>query len=131
MLPTVRTYMDSDTHALQPTEDIHEALTRLIDAGVTGAPVVDPQGEIVGMLSEYECLRLLTTVENPQASTVGDFMEREFQRVSPDMDVYYAAGLFLADPAHRRFPVVEGNRLVGVITRKDILRAVQRAMPRS
>jgi hypothetical protein len=41
------------------------------------------------------------------------------------MDVYYLAGTFLKDPAHRRFVVMQGPRLLSVVTRKDILRAVR------
>jgi CBS domain-containing protein len=41
------------------------------------------------------------------------------------MDVYYVAGMFLRDPAHRRFDVIDNEQLVGVVTRKDILRAVR------
>jgi CBS domain-containing protein len=73
-------------------------------------------------------LRLLTH-GNAEALLPGqrvqDFMLPVHTTVTPDMDVYYVAGLFLAEPNVRRFPVVEGERVVGVITRKDILRAVQ------
>ena len=133
MHPTVRTFMDTETHALHAHDDIYEAVRALIDAGITGSPVVDDAGHLVGMISEYECLRLLTagTADaNIPAGRVSDFMLPSFRSVSPDMDVYYVAGLFLAEPQTRRFPVVEGARLVGVITRKDILRAVEPRIPR-
>jgi len=52
------------------------------------------------------------------------FMTRDPETVPPDMDVYYAAGLFLKRN-FRRFPVVEDGRLVGAITRFDILRVVR------
>ncbi len=126
-LPTVRTFMDTETHALSAEDDILEAVQRLIDEGVTGAPVVDGEGQLAGMLSEFECLRLLAHGQDGAevpSGVVRDFMLTEFPTVSPSMDVYYVAGMFLKDPATRRFAVVEGTRLVGVITRKDILRAV-------
>lgn len=130
-LPTVRTFMDTETHALHVDDDMVEAVGRLIDEGVTGAPVVDDGGHLVGLLTELECLRLLArgtaTADVPQGA-VGDFMRTDVRTVTPDMDVYYVAGAFLADQTTRRFPVVEGSRLVGVITRKDILRAVQRGL---
>jgi CBS domain-containing protein len=133
MLPTARTFMDTETHALEAHQDIYEAVRTLIDAGITGMPVVD-NGKLVGMLSEYECLRLLTLGSDSAdvpAGTVGDYMLRQYRTISPDMDVYFVAGLFLADPTTRRFPVVEGDRLVGVITRKDILRAVEHRLTSS
>jgi len=126
-IPTVRTYMDTETHTLSAADDILFALCRLIDEGVTGAPVIDDEGRVVGMLSEYECLRLLAEGsggDRPRGQ-VRDFMTATFTTVQPTMDVYYVAGMFLNEPTRRRFVVMEGQRLVGVVTRKDILRAVR------
>ncbi|MCA9492035.1 MAG: CBS domain-containing protein [Myxococcales bacterium] len=125
-LPHVRTFMDTDTHALSEGDDIIDAVHRLIDEGVTGAPVVDPRGRLVGLLSEFDCLRLMTHGNGGDAPTgkVRDFMRRDVPTVDPDMDVYYVAGLFLSHPDTRRFAVIEADRVVGIITRKDILRAV-------
>jgi CBS domain-containing protein len=125
--PTVRSYMDRETHALSVDDDILAAVGRLIDEGVTGAPVVDEQGNVAGVLSEYDCLRLLAEGSGGEraSGSVRDFMSTEFTAVPSTMDVYYVAGMFLADPAHRRFVVIDGGRLVGVVTRKDILRAVR------
>jgi CBS domain-containing protein len=126
-IPTVRRYMDRETHALSADDDILAAVRRLVDQGVTGAPVVDDQGHVVGKLSEYDCLRLLAEGRGGEMprGRVRDFMSTNFTTVPPTMDVYYVAGMFLRDPEHRRFLVMEGDRLVGVVTRKDILRAVQ------
>ena len=123
----VRSYMDSATHTLSPGDDIFVAVARLIDEGVTGAPVVDDAGRVIGMLSEYDCLRLLAEGSGGDAprGQVRDFMVTEFTAVQPTMDVYYVAGMFLREPMRRRFMVLEGQRLIGVITRKDILRAVR------
>jgi CBS domain-containing protein len=125
--PTVRMYMDRDTHALSGDDDILVAMGRLIDEGVTGAPVVDDQGHVVGELSEYDCLRLLAAGSGGERARglVRDFMSTEFTAVPSTMDVYYVAGMFLREPAHRRFMVIDGQQLVGVVTRKDILRAVR------
>lgn len=132
-LPAVRGYMDRDTHALSPGEDILVAVRRLIDEGITGAPVVEEDGRVVGELTEYECLKLVAEGRGGEAPSgrVQDFMTTEFTTVTPAMDVYYVAGMFLNDPARRRFLVMEGDRLVGVITRKDILRAVHRGLDRA
>ena len=132
MFPTVRTYMDTETHALVESDDIYDAVRRLIDEQVTGAPVVDAAGKLTGMLSELECLRLLSAGDRDQADapagTVDAYMLRDFKAVTPDMDVYYVAGMFLSDPSTRRLPVVEGDRLIGVVTRKDILRAIVKGL---
>lgn len=125
-LPTVATYMDRNTHAVAADEDILVAVRQLIDKGITGAPVVDAGGRVVGELSEYDCLRLVAEGRGGDApkGRVREFMATAFTTVPPDMDVYYVAGMFLNDPTRRRFLVMDGTQLVGVITRKDILRSV-------
>ncbi len=129
-LPTVREYMDTSVHTLSPDTDILKAVNLLVQKGVTGAPVVDAQGKLVGMLTELDCLKLLTHGDAGQGAPRGqvkDFMSTTVQTIPPDMDIYYAAGLFLK--VHfRRFPVVEDGALVGAITRFDILKAVQRGL---
>lgn len=124
--------MDTETHALAADDDILAAVRHLIDEGITGAPVVDEQGQVVGKLSEYDCLRLLAAGHGGErvGGRVRDYMSTEFISVPPTMDIYYVAGMFLRDPAHRRLLVMEGQRLVGVITRKDVLRAVQAGLER-
>jgi len=126
-LPIVAIYMDAETHALSAADDILVAVRRLIEEGVTDAPVLDDQGRLVGMLSEYDCLRLLAEGrdgEQPRGP-VEAFMSTNVTRVPPSMDVYFVAGMFLAEPTQRRFVVTDDENLVGVVTRKDILRAVR------
>lgn len=125
-IPSVSMYMDAETHALSDDDDILVAVRRLLDEGITGAPVVDDQGQVVGELSEYDCLRLLAEGRGGEVARgrVRDFMATTFTRVTPAMDVYYVAGMFLNEPTRRRFMVMDGQRLIGVVTRKDILRAV-------
>ena len=125
-LPTVRMYMDSNSHALSADDEILVALRRLISEGVTDAPVVDDSGRVVGMLSEYDCVKMLAKGHGGDMprGPVRNFMASGFTAVSSTMDVYYVAGMFLNDPTRRRFVVVDGGRLLGVITRKDVLRAV-------
>ena len=131
-LPTVREFMDTRVHTLTPETDIIKGVNFLLKKHVTGAPVINAAGELVGMLTELDCLKLLTLGnadhEAPQGQ-VKDFMTPKVQTIPPDMDIYYAAGLFMK-VSFRRFPVVEDGRLVGAITRFDILRAVRRGLPK-
>jgi CBS domain-containing protein len=118
--------MDTQVHALSPNTPILDAVDFLLEHHVTGAPVVDETGHILGMLSERDCLKLLAKGvdgEAPQGS-VSDFMTTELVTISPDMNVYFVAGLFLTLTV-RRLPVVEDGKLVGAITRFDILRVIQ------
>jgi CBS domain-containing protein len=127
-LPTVREYMDRHVQTISPEMDIMDAVDYLLEKRVTGAIVANARGDLVGILTEFDCLRLLThgdaRGETPRGK-VKDFMTAKVQTIPPTMDIYYCAGLF-ANVAFRRFPVVEDGRLVGAITRFDLLRAVAR-----
>ena len=124
-LPSVREHMDQTVHTLSPDTDIMAAIDFLIANKVTGAPVVDPSGAIVGVLTEKDCLQVLAMGSDgePSRGKVASFMSTNVTTIPPDMNIYYAAGLFLHH-SFRRLPVVEKGRLIGAITRFDILRAV-------
>ncbi len=129
-LPTVREFMDRYVDTLAPDTDIMEAVDFLLEKRITGAPVANAKGELVGILTEFDCLKLLTLGDEHHEAPRGkvkDFMTPKVQTIPPTMDIYYAAGLFMSVP-FRRFPVVDKGRIVGAITRFDILRAVQRGL---
>ena len=126
-LPVVRDHMDRHVATLRPETKILDAVGFLLEKKVTGAPVVDKSGRLIGMVTEKDCLRLVAAGVDgdvPRATTVAGIMTRNPETVPPDMDIYYVAGLFLSRP-FRRFPVVENGKLVGAITRFDILRVIQ------
>jgi CBS domain-containing protein len=129
--PTVRETMDRETHAVREDLPVLEAISMLIDRGVTGVPVVDDQGRVLGVLSEEHCLKLLAegdqSFDRPTGN-VGAFLDPTVPTVSPDMSVFYVAGIFLRERQHRRFPVVEDGKLVGVITRKDLLKTLRSSL---
>jgi len=126
-LPCVRDYMDTIVQTLKADEEIMHAVNFLLDNRVTGAPIVNDANEVVGILSEKDCLKLLalgsSDMEMPHG-TVADFMTTNVVSIPPHMNIYFAAGMFLNDHV-RRFPVVDKGKLVGAITRFDILRAIR------
>jgi len=129
-LPTVREFMDRHVQMISPDTDIMDAVDFLLEKRVTGALVANSKGELVGILTEYDCLRLLTHgdehAEAPRGK-VKDFMTSDVQTIPPTIDIYYCAGLFM-NVSFRRFPVVENGCIVGAITRFDLLRAVRRSL---
>lgn len=129
-LPTVREFMDKYVDTLSPETDIWDAVDFLLEKRVTGAPVADSKGKLVGILTESDCLKLLTlggADHDRPKGRVRDFMTSAVESIPPTMDIYYVAGLFLTKN-FRRLPVVEDGRIVGAITQFDILRAVQRGL---
>jgi CBS domain-containing protein len=119
--------MDTVVQTLRPETQILDAVDFLLEKHVTGAPVVDGENRVVGILTEKDCLNLLAAGSDADLprGTVADFMTTEVQTIPPSMDVYFCAGLFM-NTTVRRFPVVDEGKLVGAITRFDILRAIQK-----
>ena len=90
--------------------------------------VVDANDNLVGMITETDLLKLVTEGvrgEPPTNATVAEYMTREAITVPPSVDIYYVAGMFLANK-FRRLPVVEDGKIVGAITRYDLLRVVRK-----
>lgn len=129
-LPTVREFMDKFVDTLSPDTDIWDAVDFLLEKRITGAPVANNKGKLVGILTESDCLKLLTlggADHDAPKGKVKDFMTTAVETIPPTMDIYYVAGLFLTKN-FRRLPVVEDGHIVGAITQFDILRAVQRGL---
>ena len=126
MLPKISDYMDTKVHTLTPEIAMLDAVSFLLDRGVTGAPVLDEAGALVGIITEKDCLKLLATGSDNDVprGVVADYMTRDVTHIPPDMNIYFAAGMFLNNVV-RRFPVVKDGKLVGAITRFDILRAIR------
>lgn len=125
MLPVVRDYMDHVVVTVPPDMAIIDCVDTLLEKGVTGAPVLDADGDLIGIVTAKDCLRILSMGQNAErpSGTVADFMTKELVTIPPSMNIYFAAGLFIGHH-FRRLPVVEDGKLVGGITRFDILRAI-------
>ncbi len=125
-LPKVQEFMDTKVPTLSPSMPVLDAIDFLLKNHVTGAPVVGDDGALLGILTEKDCLQLVVRSPEPESVSdlVSDLMTTELVTIPPTMDIYYAAGLFLKK-SFRRIPVVEEGRVVGAITRFDILRAIR------
>jgi CBS domain-containing protein len=125
-------YMATKLVTFRPDDDIRRAIRSLIKYNITGAPVTDHKGNLVGIISEKDCLRILiegTYHQHPSGSgTVGDYMSKEVTTISVDKNILDAAQQFYGCP-YRRFPVLDGNKLVGLISRRDVLRAIDMMKP--
>lgn len=123
---SVKDYMTANLETFSPDMDVMEAISRLIEKGISGAPVVDRLGNIVGMLSEKDCLRVaLNAGYNQQmAGRVSEYMSPNVVTVDSDASIVDVAKMFLDSP-FKRYPVVDDdNRLVGQISRSDVLKAI-------
>jgi len=120
-------YMCEALITFKPETDLFEAINALVDNGITGAPVIDSGGKLVGLLSEADCLRAILTLtyhEEEMGGVVGDYMVEEVHTVNYDADIIAVAEEFINN-GRRRLPVVKDGKVIGQISRRDILRAVE------
>lgn len=123
---TVKDYMTKDLITLSPDMEILQAARMLVENRISGAPVVDERGNLIGMLTEKDCLKvaLHASYHEEYGGKVSEYMSPQVKTIEADMSIADVAKTFLIDP-HRRYPVVEDNRLVGQISRHDVLRALE------
>ncbi len=133
MLQTVnlRDYMLTNPVKVRPNANIHEAMQVIIDNKISGVCVVDDEENLVGILSEMDCLRAVlgATYNQSGVGTVSDYMATEELVVAhPNEDIVDVAQDMLRKNKRRR-PVVEDGKLVGQITCRQILNAVKKFNP--
>lgn len=110
---------------LTPQTDLREAAQLLLKNKISGAPVVDAQGKLVGVFSEKDLMTALIDAAYDQlpSSEVQAYMTANPQTVSEDLDLLAIAQIFQTKE-YRRLPVVREGRLVGQISRRDVMGAV-------
>lgn len=114
--------MTTDMVTVSPDSTIEDAMRLLIDERISGAPVVDQHGKLIGIISEYQ---LLEVVYDPElkAQHVSDFMTRNVITVDADALLASVANMFVLHRI-RRLPVVQNGQLVGVVARRDLLKYI-------
>ena len=122
---TVREFMGASLVTFNPGQEIKDAIQTLLDHKLSGSPVVDNRGNMVGYLSEKDCLKVaLNAAYNDHwGGKVADFMTPHVTSVDVDSSMIEIAEMFVNKP-FKRLPVVKENRLVGQIHRRDVLRAL-------
>jgi predicted transcriptional regulator len=125
MSATVADYMATDLVSFAPGDDIIEAVRVLLARQLSGAPVIDQSGQMVGLLSQKDCLAIVynTAYHQDWGGQVQQYMSRKVEHMEADCSVVDAADRFLHS-SFRRFPVLRAGQVVGLISRHDILRAL-------
>ena len=124
--PTAKDYMSTELVTFTPDTDIHRAIKVLLEKRISGAPVVDERGDLVGILSKKDCLRVAfsASYHKELGGPVSEYMSRDVQTVEAGADIVEVAEKFVKGP-YRRFPVMDNGRLVGQLSRHDILKAIE------
>ncbi|MGB5353093.1 MAG: CBS domain-containing protein [Woeseia sp.] len=121
----VKDYMSGKLITFAPDTDVLDAIHVLVQQKIAGAPVVDDHGHLVGMLSEFDCMKVVLTsgYHGEPGGPVSDLMVTDVKTVDASMSIFDLAELFMKS-GYRRYPVMKENRLVGQISRRDVLRAL-------
>ncbi len=123
--------MQRSVFVLRPETQVLDAVRELLQRGYSGAPVVE-RGRLVGVFSERDGLTAIAAAhyEDEPPGTVGQHMRRDFDVVCAATDLYEVASCFRDNPI-RRLPVVDGERrLLGIVSRGDVLKALQQLFVR-
>ena len=122
----VKDYMSGKPVTFTPETDVLDAIHELVHQRSAGAPVVDAHGTLVGMLSEFDCLNVVLRAgyHGEPGGPVADLMSKDVKTVDADMSIIDLAERFM-ESGYRRDPVMKDNMLVGQISRKDVLRALE------
>lgn len=121
----VRDYMTTELLTVPPDMEIMRVVRMFVDNDVSGVAVVDSDGRPVGFLTERDCIEIALQAGYFDAigGSVSDYMSTDVHSVSPDDSMMDLGQLFAQSP-FRRCPVIENGRLVGLIARRDVLRAL-------
>ncbi len=124
---TVSDYMISKLITVTPEMDISVAIELFIKHKISGAPVVDEAGKLVGLFSEADCIAsYLSCAYNDNSGSCGrvrDTMTTDLTVLDANDDIIKAAQVF-SENQRRRIPVLSKGKLVGQISRHDMLRAI-------
>jgi predicted transcriptional regulator len=123
--PIVDNYMTRTLTLFSPEQNIHAAAKTLLDQRISGAPVIDDAGKLVGVLSKKDCLQVIYTASYHKdwGGRVDEYMSRDVHTIESGTDIIAVADLFV-ESSFRRFPVMEKGQVIGQISRHDILSAL-------
>ena len=122
----VSDYMTTKLITFRPEQSVEEVIDSLINNRISGGPVVNDKNELVGIISEGDCIKHISESRYYNMPMEDDRIEsrmiKNVETIDGNMNIFDAANKFLNDK-RRRFPIVEGGKLVGQISQKDILKA--------
>jgi len=125
----VSDYMTTNLITFTPDQTIESVMQSLIKNRISGGPVVNDKNELIGIISEGDCIKQISESRYynmpMQDKTIEKFITPNVDTIDGNMNIFDAANEFLKTK-HRRFPIVENGKLVGQISQKDVLKAAMK-----
>ena len=122
----VKDYMSKDITTFLKSDCIYDVMRELLEKKISGAPVLNKSGKIVGIISESDIMKNIVDSQYynmPITKTkISKYMKKSVDYISPDITIFEAASEFLK-LKRKRFPVIISGEIVGIISRIDIISA--------
>lgn len=124
----VKDYMTTKLITFSPEQSMDEVIDILLAKKISGGPVIDENHTLVGIISEGDCMKQVIRGKYNNTfhynGLVKDHMSTDVKTMSPGMNLFEAAQMFL-ELKVRRFPILEEGKLIGQISQRDIMSAIQ------
>lgn len=123
----VSDYMTTKLVTFKAEDSLDHVISQLIKYKISGGPVVNDDNELVGIISETDCIKHISeskyyNMPSDRNNTVGKYMVTDVDTIDKDMNIFDAAFKFLSS-RRRRFPVCDKGKLIGQLSQKDVLKA--------
>lgn len=122
----VSDYMTTKLITFTPKQSVMDVINLLVKHKISGGPVVNEQNELLGIISEGDCIKYLNESRYfnmpTNDATVDRFMIRDVETIDGNASIFDAANKFIATK-RRRFPILEDGKLAGQISQKDVMKA--------
>ena len=121
----VRDFMTTSPITVTTDTEVMRVINLLVQENVSGLMVVNDSGEFVGMVTERDCIQIALQVGyfDEVGGSIADYMSTDIHVVHPD-DSLMAVGELFAKSPFRQCPVIENDKLIGLICRRDVLSAI-------
>ena len=122
----VKDIMCQNLIVFHPDDSIHEVMQKFVKYRISGGPVVNDMGQLIGVISEADCMKAISDSRYFNMpildKSVQNFMTQEVDTIDASKSLFEAASLF-SKSSRRRYPVLERGKLVGQVSRKDVVLA--------
>lgn len=124
----VKDYMSKQLISFSPRQTVDEVVNILVYRNISGGPVLDENGKLIGIISEGDCLKEIMrghyNNDLTMSAMVEDTMIKSVITINANDTIWDAASKFL-EKKIRRFPVILDEELVGQISQRDVMKAVE------
>jgi len=123
----VSDYMTTKLITFKSDDSLGHVIEQLIAHNVSGGPVVNDKNELIGIISETDCIKHISeskyyNMPSDTNNTVANYMVKDVDTIDKNMHIFDAAFKFISSH-RRRFPVTENGKLIGQLSQNDVLKA--------